>query len=103
MEIKVLFFGVLRDRFGAPDAVVELADGATVGELLAILRRPTSKDWMSNEFPSGQDDQLWRSLAVAVNRENGSTSIVLREGDEVALLPPVSGGCVENESGCDED
>jgi molybdopterin converting factor small subunit len=38
------------------------------------------------------EQRLWRSLAVAVNREYGSASIVLRDGDEVALLPPVSGG-----------
>jgi molybdopterin converting factor subunit 1 len=91
VRVKVLFFGVLRDSFGVPDEVAELADGATVGELLRILRGRTSKDWMANGEPSS-DDQLWRSLAVAVNREYGSTSIVLREGDEVALLPPVSGG-----------
>jgi hypothetical protein len=48
---------------------------------------------MANQIVNAQDDQqLWRSLAVAVNREYGSTSIVLQEGDEVALLPPVSGG-----------
>ena len=39
------------------------------------------------------DEGLWRSLAVAVNREYASQAVVLREGDEVALLPPVSGGC----------
>ena len=47
---------------------------------------------MGSEAESSLDEQLWRSLAVAVNREYGSTSIVLRDGDEVALLPPVSGG-----------
>ncbi|HEY4381494.1 MAG TPA: MoaD/ThiS family protein [Acidobacteriaceae bacterium] len=92
MQVNVLYFGVLRDRFGAPDAVVELPDGATVGKLLEVLRGPASKHWMSSESQPGPEDQLWRSLAVAVNREYGSTSIVLREGDEVALLPPVSGG-----------
>jgi molybdopterin converting factor small subunit len=87
----VLFFGVLRDSFGGPDEVAELPDGATVGELLGLLRGRTSKDLM-DEGKRSSDEQLWRSLAVAVNREYGSTSIVLREGDEVALLPPVSGG-----------
>ena len=45
------------------------------------------------------DEGLWRSLAVAVNREYSSLAVVLREGDEVALLPPVSGGCVSVSSG----
>jgi molybdopterin converting factor subunit 1 len=90
MRVKVLYFGVLRDRFGAADEVVELPDGAAVGELLRILGRRTSNDAMGDM--SGLEERLWRSLAVAVNREYGSASILLRDGDEVALLPPVSGG-----------
>ncbi len=90
MRVKVLYFGVLRDRFGAGDEVVELADGAAVGELLRILGRRTSNVAMGDN--SALDERLWRSLAVAVNREYGSASIELRDGDEVALLPPVSGG-----------
>ena len=38
------------------------------------------------------EERMWRSLAVAVNREYSSLVEVLCEGDEVALLPPVSGG-----------
>jgi molybdopterin converting factor subunit 1 len=96
VRVKVLYFGVLRDVIGGSDEVVELADGATVGELLGLLRGRTSNDWMVTE--QGKAEQLWRSLAVAVNREYGSASIVLRDGDEVALLPPVSGGlCRERE------
>jgi molybdopterin converting factor subunit 1 len=90
MQVKVLYFGVLRDRFGAADEVVELPDGAAVGELLRILGRRTSNDAMGDM--SVLEERLWRSLAVAVNREYGSASILLRDGDEVALLPPVSGG-----------
>jgi molybdopterin converting factor small subunit len=98
MRIKVLYFGVLRDRFGASDEVVELADGATVGGLLGLLRGRTSKHSMGGEAESSLDERLWRSLAVAVNREYGSASTLLREGDEVAILPPVSGGlCRERE------
>ena len=90
MRVKVLYFGVLRDVFGGSDEVAELADGATVGELLGLLRGRTSNDWMATE--QSKTEQLWRSVAVAVNREYGSASIVLRDGDEVAILPPVSGG-----------
>ena len=98
MRIKVLYFGVLRDRFGASDEVVELADGATVGGLLGLLRSRTSKHSMGSEAESSLDERVWRSLAVAGNREYGSASTVLREGDEVAILPPVSGGlCRERE------
>jgi molybdopterin converting factor small subunit len=95
----VLTFGVLRDIFGAADVPVELPDGATVGELLRILRGRPSNSAMGNESGKGTD-RLWQGLAVAVNREYCSTGAVLRDGDEVALLPPVSGGwcCAHGES-----
>jgi molybdopterin converting factor subunit 1 len=82
MRVTLLYFGVLRDFFGVSDETLELMDGATVGGLLDLLRPRTPGD-----------DRLWRSLAVAVNREYSSPGLVLRDGDEVALLPPVSGGC----------
>jgi len=88
MRVRLLTFGVLRDRIGGPEETVELRDGATVGELIEILRGRTSNDSTGN----GADEGIWRSLAVAVNREYAQPSMVLREGDEVALLPPVSGG-----------
>jgi molybdopterin converting factor subunit 1 len=89
MRVRVLYFGVLRDRVGGSGDTVELKAGATVGELIEILRGRTSNDSTGNRA----DEGLWRSLAVAVNREYSSVAEVLREGDEVALLPPVSGGC----------
>lgn len=89
MQVKVLYFGLLRERFGVADEALEIADGSTVSDLLHILHARTSKQAME----SGPDDRLWRSLAVAVNREYSSPDAVLRDGDEVALLPPVSGGC----------
>ena len=87
-----MYFGVLREMAGIADEAAELADGATVGDLLGLLRARTSNTGMGNETEEDLIERLWRSLAVAVNREYGSASIVLREGDEVALLPPVSGG-----------
>ena len=92
MRVRVLYFGVLREMAGIADEAAELADGATVGDLLGLLRARTSNTGMGNETEEDLIERLGRSLAVAVNREYGSASIVLREGDEVALLPPVSGG-----------
>ena len=88
MRVRLLTFGVLRDMAGLSDETVELKEGATVGELIEILRGRTSNEATGN----GADEGIWRSLAVAVNREYSSLAVVLREGDEVALLPPVSGG-----------
>jgi len=91
MRVRLLTFGVLREMAGLSDETVELKEGATVGELIEILRGRTSNDSTGN----GADEGIWRSLAVAVNREYSSLAEVLREGDEVGLLPPVSGGCRE--------
>jgi len=89
MRVRLLYFGVLRERLGGAEETVELMEGATVGELIEILHARTSKDAMGKVAGEG----IWPSLAAAVNREYSSLAVVLREGDEVALLPPVSGGC----------
>jgi molybdopterin converting factor subunit 1 len=95
MQVRVLYFGVLRERFGTAEEMVVLPDGAKVGELLRVLWARTSNQAMEER----DQERLWRSLAVAVNREYGSPDVVLRESDEVALLPPVSGGCDEGNEG----
>jgi molybdopterin converting factor subunit 1 len=81
MRVNVLYFGILKDLFASECDPIDLPDGATVDALLSFLRAQTSK----------QSD-VWRTLAVAVNQEYAALSTTLREGDEVALLPPVSGG-----------
>ncbi len=81
MLVRVLFFGVLKDLVGAEQQVLEVEHEASVGDLLDVCRDQTSKQ-----------SEVWTRLAVAVNREYASRSKVLAEGDEVALLPPVSGG-----------
>jgi molybdopterin converting factor subunit 1 len=78
MRVKVLYFGVLKESLGRVSEEVELAEGARVADLMARYENESS-EWM-------------RSIAVAVNREYARGEDVLRDGDEVALLPPVSGG-----------
>lgn len=81
MTVDVLYFGVLKDFFGGERDLVELEAGTAVSGLLNLLQgRGTT------------DQAVWKSLAVAVNREYAGISTVLTDGDEVALLPPVSGG-----------
>jgi molybdopterin synthase catalytic subunit len=79
MQVRVLSFGVLKDWLGSGSATVELPQAATVAELLAHLgaTRPA---------------EALRGAAVSVNAEFASATHVLSEGDEVGLLPPVSGG-----------
>jgi molybdopterin converting factor subunit 1 len=82
MQVRVLFFGVLKDLLSSSGEAVTLPEGATVAQMMERLRHSAE----SAGHP------VWSALAVAVNREYAAASAVLHEGDEVALLPPVSGG-----------
>jgi MoaE-MoaD fusion protein len=84
MRVRVLFFGMLKDRIGKADDSLDLPDGATVGDVLAQYLA---------KFP-GLKESL-PSLATAVNQQYAGPETVLKTGDEVALLPPVSGGSGE--------
>src|ERR1700722_1525404 len=81
MHVRVLCFGVLKDWLGAAAATIELPEGAAVAALLDSLRERRS---------SG----LLQGIAVSVNAQFATAAQVLCEGDEVGLLPPVSGGAV---------
>jgi MoaE-MoaD fusion protein len=81
MRVTVLFFGVLKEMLGGESQMLDLPHGATVD---AVLRH------YCELLP--QQPKLWPSLAVAVNQSYAVGSCALRDGDEVALLPPVSGG-----------
>lgn len=81
MIVRVLFFGRLTDSLSAEPWSLELADGAAVADLVDALDRRQP----------GAGGLLQRCM-VAVNQEYAHTARPLREGDEVAFLPPVSGG-----------
>jgi molybdopterin synthase catalytic subunit len=80
MQVRVLPFGILKDWLGA--STLELPDGATVAALLDRLA----------SAPAAVPASTWASIAVSVNHEYAQPAHVLSEGDEVGLLPPVSGG-----------
>ena len=81
MRVKVLFFGQLKDVVGAAEDQVELPAGASVADLVAHYQQ---------RFPRWQEFRP--SIAVAVNQEYADASAALQPNDEVAFLPPVSGG-----------
>lgn len=81
MHVRVLLFGVLKDLFSEGTKSVEVPAGATVATLLEHFRTLAP-----------QQQALWASLAVAVNQQYAGLTQPLVDGDEVALLPPVSGG-----------
>ncbi|HEY1273115.1 MAG TPA: molybdenum cofactor biosynthesis protein MoaE [Terriglobales bacterium] len=81
MQIRVLFFGMLKDVVGQSSQSLELPPGARVSDLLSqcVRQAPRMSEMLS-------------SLAISVNQEYASADRRLDAGDEVALLPPVSGG-----------
>ncbi len=86
MRVRVLAFGMLREMLRGRGETVDLAEGSTAGALVEQVR-------------AGVGAFAWESIAVAVNREYARLDTVLHEGDEVALLPPVSGGSYTDGAG----
>jgi MoaE-MoaD fusion protein len=80
MRVSVRLFAGLRERAGADRIEVELPDGARVADVLAAMAAT----------PVGALRP--RECVVAVNREYAGADAPVRAGDEVALVPPVSGG-----------
>ncbi len=81
MRVNLLAFGILRDHLSSSTGTLELPAGSTVRDLLERCRA----------LAPGKDAP-WSSIAVAVNEEYVPATHPLADGDEVALLPPVSGG-----------
>jgi molybdopterin synthase catalytic subunit/molybdopterin converting factor small subunit len=82
MRVTVRLFAVLRERAGRDEVQVELADGATAGDALAAVAATTGIGALAEQLP----------LGFAVNRQYGGRDAVLADGDELALIPPISGG-----------
>ncbi|WP_029522936.1 molybdopterin converting factor subunit 1 [Persephonella sp. KM09-Lau-8] len=81
MRIKVLYFSSVKDKIGLPSEDIELTENSTVNDLVKLLseKYPQIKDTLQNSM-------------FAVNEEYASTDQKLKEGDTVAIIPPVSGG-----------
>jgi MoaE-MoaD fusion protein len=82
MTVTVRLFAVLRDRAGADAVDLELADDATVADALAALSSRPGLGELLERMP----------VRMAVNRDYAEPETELRAGDELALVPPVSGG-----------
>ena len=81
MEVTVRFFALYRERAGLSSLPMELPDGASVADLTDNVRR---------QFPRLAPPEV--KIVVAVNAEYSEPELVLRSGDDVCLIPPVSGG-----------
>jgi len=85
MRIHMLPFGLLKDVLS--ESAVDLPKDATVADLLVVVRGRLE--------PKSATAQLLARIAVSVNAEYAHAGQILEDGDEVGLLPPVSGGLAE--------
>jgi len=85
MRVRILFFGVLKDLVGRSSEEADFPGGAGLRAVFdtAAARCPALKE-------------MARSIVLARNREFADLSTKIEDGDEVAFLPPVSGGCADS-------
>jgi molybdopterin converting factor subunit 1 len=81
VPIRVLFFGAIRDVVGAREESLEVPPGSSLGSVF---------DHYAARFPKLKD--LAGSTVLALNQQFSSPAAPVADGDEVAFLPPVSGG-----------
>ncbi len=80
MKLNLLLFGITRDIMGESPLTYEVPTGTTTSQLL---------DQLHQHYPALKD---LRSVLLAVNSAYGHSEQILNENDEIALIPPVSGG-----------
>jgi molybdopterin synthase catalytic subunit/molybdopterin converting factor small subunit len=81
MRVRVLFFGMLKELQGAASVELDLPEGSSAANLAQLVGDGNARM-----------RQALAICALAVNQEYAGPGAVLRDKDEVALLPPVSGG-----------
>jgi molybdopterin synthase catalytic subunit/molybdopterin converting factor small subunit len=81
VRVRILFFGQLKDVIGKSEDRQEIEPGTTLSDLLAGY---------GTRFPKFQ--LFTASLACSVNQEYATSATILHDGDEIGILPPVSGG-----------
>jgi molybdopterin converting factor subunit 1 len=81
MRVRVLLFGQLKDIVGRQEESLELEAGSRLASVMAHY---------AGRYPSFQG--LAGSIACSINQEYAPATAALKDGDEVGLLPPVSGG-----------
>jgi molybdopterin synthase sulfur carrier subunit len=85
VTVNLVYLARLREAFGRPGEALTLSGGdASVAAVLALLR--------ARGAPYAAELAAGRAVRVAVNHALVDADVVVRDGDEVALLPPVTGG-----------
>src|ERR1700761_9517981 len=84
MRVQVLLFAILRERAGSNSVEVEVEEGATVADAIGALSQLPGLDVLNRMF-----------VRMAVNRDYATAETKLHAQDELALIPPVSGGAAD--------
>jgi molybdopterin synthase catalytic subunit/molybdopterin converting factor small subunit len=87
MQVRILFFGMLKDVAGRGSDLLNLPEHATLGDV-----------FLHYEEANPRLGELAGSIATSINQEFAGPDSRLKEGDEVAFLPPVSGGSADIQS-----
>ena len=87
MQVRILFFGMLKDLAGRGSDLLSLPEHATLGDVFTHY-----------EALIPRLGKLAASIAISVNQEFAGPDSKLKDGDEIAFLPPVSGGLQDPES-----
>ena len=86
MNVSVRLFAMLRESAGRDEIDLDLADGATVSDAIEALGSEPELGELLERMP----------VRMAVNRDYATPETELSPGDELALVPPVSGGADQN-------
>lgn len=93
MKVKVKFFALIRELVGVRELDIDIANGMRVIDLLKLLAEKLPSGFRDYVFNS---DEVSDSIIILVNgkglKELNGLATELNEGDEIAILPPVSGG-----------
>ena len=81
MKVRLLFFAVLRDIAGSDEQELAVDEGTTPRDVWESLRRTYGKLAAYTQPPM-----------IAINESYAAPDAVLRDGDELAFIPPVAGG-----------
>ncbi len=83
INITVRFFAMLKGRVGRGEITLTIPENTSLGKLKEILK---------GQFPSIAELIDKKNIMFSVNQEFATNNTIIKEGDEVALLPPFSGG-----------
>ncbi|MCD6108822.1 MAG: molybdopterin converting factor subunit 1 [Thermoplasmata archaeon] len=81
MEVKITFFGRFREITGENETTLEIKKDLTLKEILEIILR---------KYPKLKEEK--NNMLFSVNHRYASLETIVRDGDEIAVFPPVGGG-----------